>query len=48
MKLFCKNAVFGLRINIMISDDIITGIATGTAVCLRALPFPMPLNIKKN
>ena len=48
MKLFCKNALFSLRINIIIADDIITGIAIGTAVCLKALPIPMPLRIKKN
>lgn len=29
-------------------DDIITGVASGTAVCLKALPIPSPLRIKKN
>lgn len=48
MKLFSKNAIFSLRINIMVSDESITGIATGTAVCLRALPIPTPLKIQKN
>ena len=40
MKLFCKNALFGLKVKIIIADDIITGTATGTGVCLKALPFP--------
>ena len=48
MKFLCKNALFSLRISIVISDDIITGIASGTALCLRALPIPMPLKILKN
>lgn len=48
MKLFCKNAIFGVKIKIIISDDIITGTATGTAVCLKALPIPMPLKIVHN
>jgi hypothetical protein len=48
MKLYCKNALFGLRIHIIIAGNVITGIATGTAMCLRALPIPMPLQIKEN
>lgn len=48
MKLFCKNAIFSLRINITISEDTIIGVANGTALCLRALPLPAPLKIKKN
>ena len=48
MKLFSKNALFNLRINIMIGSDCIIGIATGTAVCLRALPLPSPLKISRN
>ena len=48
MKLLCKNALFSLRVNIIIAEDTITGTATATAVCLRALPIPMPLKIKKN
>jgi hypothetical protein len=43
MKLYCKNAIFSLRVSIIIAGDIITGIASGTAVCLKALPIPMPL-----
>ena len=46
MKLYAKNALFSLRLHISISDDIITGIASGTAICLRALPIPVPLKIK--
>ena len=48
MKLYAKNALFSLRLHISISDDIITGIASGTAICLRALPIPVPLKIKQN
>ncbi len=48
MKLLGKNAIFSLRINIMIGEDVIIGVATGTALCLRALPLPSPLKIKKN
>jgi hypothetical protein len=48
MKVFCKNALFSLRLNIIIADDIITGTAAGTAFCLKALPIPSPLKIKKN
>ena len=47
MKLFCKNALFGLKINIIFTDDIIIGTASATAVCLRALPIPMELKISK-
>ncbi len=48
MKLIGKNALFCLRINIMMGEDVIIGTATGTALCLRALPLPSPLKIKKN
>jgi mitochondrial fission protein ELM1 len=48
MKILCKNALFCLKFNIIITDDIIIGTATATAVCLKALPLPMPLNIFKN
>lgn len=48
MKLYCKNALFSLRVSIIIAGDIITGIASGTAMCLKALPIPMPLQIKEN
>ena len=48
MKLYCKNAIFSLRVSIIIAGDIITGIASGTAVCLKALPIPLPLQIKEN
>jgi len=45
MKLFCKNALFGLKINIIFTDDVIIGTASATAFCLKALPLPMPLTI---
>ena len=48
MKFMGKNAIFSLRINIRLTEDAITGIATGTAMTLRALPIPYPLDIKVN
>lgn len=48
MKFLCKNAIFGLRIHIIVAEDTITGIATGTTLCLRALPLPAPLKILTN
>jgi hypothetical protein len=48
MKYLCKNAIFGIRINITLSNGAMTGIATGTTVCLRALPLPAPLKIRIN
>ena len=45
MKMYGKNALFSLRFNIIISEDTIVGVATGTALCLRALPIPGPLKI---
>ena len=40
-----KNALFCYRTSIKINGNSITGIATGTAVCLRALPISKPLKI---
>lgn len=45
MKLAGKNALFHYRIQISISSNLITGFATGTAFCLRALPMVKPLEI---
>lgn len=48
MKLFCKNSLFSLKINIVITDSVIAATASGTALCLKALPLPMPLKIIKS
>lgn len=46
MKLLGKNAVFGLRTKISVGSDYIAGVATGTAMCLAALPFSYPLKVE--
>jgi hypothetical protein len=43
LKLFGKNAVFALRVQMNIGPNFITAVATGTALCLAALPIPQPL-----
>jgi len=48
MKMMSMNSIFGLRIKLLVAADTIIGVATGTAMCLRALPLPLPLQIKKN
>lgn len=45
MKLAGKNALFHFRQCIDISSDLLIGLATGTAICLRALPLMKPLKI---
>jgi len=46
LKLLAKNAVFGLRTKISVGPEYITGVATGTAVFLDALPISSTLKIK--
>ena len=46
LKLQGKNAVFGLRTKISVGPNYITGVATGTAVCLDALPLSLPLKVE--
>ena len=40
-----KNAIFCYRTSFKINGNLITGITTGTAVCLRALPISKPIKI---
>jgi hypothetical protein len=47
IKISGKNAIFGLRIKLNLGGQFITGIATGTAVCLASLPLPRPLKVEK-
>ena len=46
MKFMGKNAIFSLKIQILISEQFIIGIASGTAITLRALPLPSPIEVK--
>ena len=48
MKLMGKNSIFRLNVQIKISSDSIFGIASGTAMTLKALPIPSPIDIKVN
>lgn len=48
LKLAGKNALFCYRTSIKINSDSITGLATGTAVCLQALPLCKPIKIVPN
>ena len=48
MKFMGKNSVFNLYITLQMNDDSITGIATGTALTLKALPIPRPLEVQIN
>lgn len=41
-----KNSIFSLKISIKVSDQYIIGIATGTALTLKALPIPSPISIQ--
>jgi hypothetical protein len=41
-----KNAIFGLRIKLNLGPKFITGVATGTALTLAALPISKPLVFK--
>ena len=46
MKFMGKNSIFALRMQIQVSEENIVGIATGTAMTLKALPIPQPIDIK--
>ena len=45
LKLAGKNALFCYRTSIKVNATSITGLATGTAVCLQALPLSKPIKI---
>ena len=42
------NAIFGLRYQVLANDRLIVAIASGTGVCLAALPAPKALQISRN
>ncbi|KAJ2026402.1 hypothetical protein GGI06_000179 [Coemansia sp. S85] len=42
------NAIFGLKYQFSIGEDMIIAVATGTAVYVTGLPTPGPLHIKRN
>lgn len=45
LKLTGKNALFCYRTSIKVNSNTITGLATGTAICLKALPLSKPIKI---
>jgi hypothetical protein len=46
MRLHGCNAIFNLRFVVTVSDTLVTGVATGTAVHLPCLPTPPPLSLR--
>lgn len=42
------NAIFGLKYQFSVGEDMIIAVATGTAVYVTGLPTPGPLHIKRN
>ncbi|KAJ2000713.1 hypothetical protein GGI04_004043, partial [Coemansia thaxteri] len=42
------NAIFGLKYQFSIGEDMVIAVATGTAVYVTGLPTPGPLHIKRN
>ncbi|KAI8930309.1 hypothetical protein BC831DRAFT_502422 [Entophlyctis helioformis] len=48
LRLYGLNAIFGLRIQISVGENLMTAIATGTALYVRALPTPPALQVLRN
>lgn len=48
IKVMGKNSIFNLHVRIQVNEDNIMGMASGTALTLRALPIPSPISIKGN
>jgi len=48
MKFLGKNSIFSLNVKIIVNEDSIIGIASGTALTLKALPLPSPIDIQVN
>jgi len=42
-----KNSIFCLKIKILVFNENIIGVASGTALTLKALPLPQPFTLKK-
>ena len=48
LRVYGLNAIFGLKIQISAGENIMTAVATGTAVYVRALPTPPALKLRRN
>ncbi|KAJ3271764.1 hypothetical protein HDV01_006372 [Terramyces sp. JEL0728] len=48
LRLYGFNAIFGLKIQLSVGENMITAVATGTATHLLALPTPPPLKVFRN
>ena len=48
LRVYGLNAIFGLKIEISAGENIMTAVATGTAVFVRALPTPPALKLRRN
>jgi len=48
MKFLGKNSIFALKVKIRVSESFIIGTAAGTALTLKALPLPSPVDIRLN
>jgi hypothetical protein len=48
LRIYGLNAIFGLQLEISVGGGLITAVATGTAVFLRALPVPPVFKVMRN
>jgi hypothetical protein len=48
LRYFGLNSIFGLKYQVVTSDTMIIALASGTGVCLAALPEPQALQISRN
>ncbi|KAJ3174916.1 hypothetical protein HDU87_006582 [Geranomyces variabilis] len=48
LRIYGLNAVFGLKLQFSVGESLMTAVATGTAVYVRALPAPPPLKVFRN
>jgi hypothetical protein len=46
MKILGKNAIFGLKTSVTVTDSLVVIVFTGTACTISALPMPRPLAFK--
>ncbi|KAJ3333792.1 hypothetical protein HDU76_003606 [Blyttiomyces sp. JEL0837] len=48
LRIYGLNAVFGLKLQFAVGEALITAVATGTAMYVKALPPPPPLKVFRN
>ena len=48
LRMYGMNAVFGLNFQISVGENLMTAVATGTAVYIRSLPMPPALKVLRN